>query len=506
MPKRKSDATEADDPAAVHGPDTDGTANADAREDAPGPGPESVPGSATPDEAPLLSTPDVAAEPGSPDPALAPEAPPPLTADSAEAIEPYREPDFVLPADAQPPEPEVVAAPPPPPPSHHAAEPEDPHEAEDEGGGSLAARLLMAVLLLLVGGGLALWGAPKLAPHLPSGMSGVAAWLTPGSTDAAARVTALETELGGRIAALEARLAAAATAQDVGTAVEATASRLDGELSTLREQVAALGGSEVPQQVARLQSAVDGQAAEVATLKAQMETAPAAAGATAEVDVYRAELDGVRAEVGSLQSEVAGLVKRVETAEQNADRQVTLAQTRVTEIETQAETRLTAAEAASGVALIDAALASGAPFEAPLEALGSHPGVTVPPALTAAAPTGVATLAALRDTFPDAAHAAIRASIMAGAGEGVLSRTRAFLDAQIASRSLTPQAGSSPDAVLSRVEDKLRHDDLAGAIREAEALPSEAQAALAPWLDAARLREGAVEGLAALDAALPATN
>ena len=64
----------------------------------------------------------------------------------------------------------------------------------------------------------------------------------------------------------------------------------------------------------------------------------------------------------------------------------------------------------------------------------------------------------------------------------------------------------APDAVLSRVEDRLRQDDLDGALAEAGQLPSEAQAAMAPWLAAARLRAGAVDGLTELEAALSATN
>ena len=65
----------------------------------------------------------------------------------------------------------------------------------------------------------------------------------------------------------------------------------------------------------------------------------------------------------------------------------------------------------------------------------------------------------------------------------MLARGRAFLAAQVASRSLTPQPGAEPDAVLSRMEDRLRNDDLAGALAEADALPSEAAAAWVASVD-----------------------
>ena len=134
------------------------------------------------------------------------------------------------------------------------------------------------------------------------------------------------------------------------------------------------------------------------------------------------------------------------------------------------------------------------------------PGITIPAGLEAAAPTGVATLAELRDSYPDAAHSAIRAGILASSGDGLVSRSRAFFTAQVASRSLTPKQGMDPDAVLSRMEDHLRNDDLAGALAEGQGLPSEAAAAMSGWLDAARLRVGAVDGLAEVAASLPATN
>jgi hypothetical protein len=95
---------------------------------------------------------------------------------------------------------------------------------------------------------------------------------------------------------------------------------------------------------------------------------------------------------------------------------------------------------------------------------------------------------------------------MARAGDGVLERARAFAEAQVASRSLTPQPGPSPDAILSRMEEALRQDDLAAALSEAEALPPEATAAMAGWLDGARARATALADYQALEAEFSATN
>ena len=175
---------------------------------------------------------------------------------------------------------------------------------------------------------------------------------------------------------------------------------------------------------------------------------PPAAGeeAAQQVDVYRAELEGLRAEMGRLSDEVQGLGARVDEVE--AERRPADRRRRSrgsTRSRPSADTALSRAELDADLALVRAAIAGGLPFE---RAARPHRRAArrrrVPDGLTAAAGTGVMTLPALRDAFPDAAHAAIRASIVAGAGDGVVARGRAFLAAQVASRSLTPQTGRRP--------------------------------------------------------------
>ena len=369
-------------------------------------------------------------------------------------------------------------------------------------------------MLLLAGAGLGIWGAPKLAPMLPSGMKPVADWLTPGAGTAEAEIAALRAELDQGLGGVEARFADLPSGSDVeqriGAAVGAAQDAVAGEIAALKQTVGQIDPAAARQRLDRLDTAVQGQVTELKALKDQLAGTAATSGqlsdeAVQKLDVYSAEVQGLRAEMGALQDKVSGLATRIDEVAANADREIATARTEVGEIQTRAATALGAAETDAAVALVRAAVASGQPFAAPLEELAGR-GVTVPEGLTAAAASGVPTLAQLRDSFPDAAHAAIRASIMASAGDGVLARSRAFLEAQVASRSLTPQAGMTPDAVLSRMEDRLRQDDLAGVLAESAALPSEAAAAMRDWLDAAKLRLGAEDGLAALGAAAPATN
>jgi hypothetical protein len=460
------------------------------------------------------ATPGVAPDEGAEDAAARPAEPEAPAADAgpAESIEPGAKP-----APAVEPLADPVAEPATPVDAGLAAEPaatQEPEEHhEDEPGPSFASRALAFLVILLGGAALGIWGAPKLAPLLPSGLAPVSAWLTPGESRAQAEVDALEARLEQGLGGMESRIAELAPPADLDARIEqavgASEARLNEAMAALQQRVDQADGADTRQRLGKLEAAIEGQVAELAAIKEQFAGATAAGGqlteeTVAKIDVYRAELEGLRAEMGGLRDRVGALGARIDEVAAKADREITTAQSKVNEIQAAAATRLGAAETDAELALVRAALASGQPFEEPLTRLGER--VAVPAGLSAAAPTGVATLAGLRDSFPDAAHAAIRASIMASAGDGLLARSRAFLGAQVASRSLTPKPGVSPDAVLSRMEDKLRRDDLDGALAEADQLPSEAATAMGGWLDAARLRAGAVDGLAELNGALAATN
>ncbi|MFT3974187.1 MAG: mitofilin family membrane protein [Amaricoccus sp.] len=400
-------------------------------------------------------------------------------------------------------EPELAAEPEP------AAEPvaapvhHDGHDDEEESGTSVAAWALGILLLLLAGAAFGTWAAPKIAPALPAGMKPVADWLEPGKADAEAEIAALRDELAG----VEAKLGAVPSSGDldarIGAAVAPVADKLGADLATLRQSIDASGGTEARQQFDSLTADLKNQAAQLETLKSDF--SGAAGQVSGDVNVFKADIDGMRAEIESLRAQVSGQASRLDEVARSAEARVASAEQQVAETEQKATTALDAAQAGAQAALIRAAVASGAPYGEPVAALESR-GVTVPPALAAGAQAGIPTLASLRDGFPAAAHTAIQASILAAAGDGVLARANAFLKAQVASRSLSPKQGPGTDAVLSRMEDKLRHDDLAGALAESQGLPSEAAAAMSGWLDSAKLRLGATDGLAALASSLPATN
>lgn len=366
--------------------------------------------------------------------------------------------------------------------------------------GSWAGRLLTALLLLLIGAGLALWFGPRLAPNLPAP---IAEFLRPAGAETEARMAELEQAVTDLRAELANR-PAGVTEDQVSSAVATETGRIDGEITALRDQIGA--GAEVPERLARVESAVEGAQAEMTALRDQLGTSGAGVAASPDLDVYQGELDGLRAEMGTLSDQVAGLRDRVDQVGAEARRQIETAQETVATVQEEANQAVDTAARQADVAAVGAAIAAGQPFAEPLGRLAGMPDVTIPAGLTAAAESGVPSLPALRDSFPEAAHAAIRASIVAAAGDGMADRALALVRSQFATRSLTPEEGNSPNAIVSRMGDRLGDDDLAGALAESEALPSEAQAAMGDWLTQARLRVDANAGLTELQSATPATN
>ncbi|MEO3417135.1 hypothetical protein AAFO92_20965 [Roseovarius sp. CAU 1744] len=146
------------------------------------------------------------------------------------------------------------------------------------------------------------------------------------------------------------------------------------------------------------------------------------------------------------------------------------------------------------------ALDAGVAFESAVADLAGL-GVAVPEVLQQAAATGVPSLTALQESFPDAARAALAASRDAGA-EAESGGLTSFLRSQLGARSLVPREGNDPDAVLSRVEAAAREGRMSDALAEIEALPEEGRAELAEWVSQVQSRQEAVSAAHELSAAL----
>lgn len=238
--------------------------------------------------------------------------------------------------------------------------------------------------------------------------------------------------------------------------------------------------------------------AALADLSARVSALESRPAGTGEVDLtpLRAEIEALRAEMASRATAT------LPTAEIEA-----AAAARMAEMEAQANALRAEAEAAARTADLRAALAqvqtaidAGLPFADPLAALESA-GATVPADLRAAV-DGVASLATLQETFPDAARAALEASVRATTGEGLGDRLAAFLRIQTGARSLEPREGTDADAILSQAEAALRGGDLDATLALIATLPAEGQTALADWSEVATARLTATQSLTALSASL----
>lgn len=292
--------------------------------------------------------------------------------------------------------------------------------------------------------------APTKSSFIPMVLGGVAAaaigfgaaiFVQPKPTDIAANV---EQRLGQQDAALKALKSDVASLpvpdqSGIEAALaqhNAAVTNLAGRLDAIDNQIGALGG--------RL-TALENRPAPAQT--------PNAASAT--------DIADLRAALADQKSQLEAMAARVAEQDKiaNADARATLRRAALTRVQT--------------------ALDNGSGF-APALADLEETGVDIPAGLKAVAAGGVASLAQLQESFPDAARAALSAARKATPETGTGGFT-AFLRDQLGARSLEPQAGNDPDAILSRVEAATRENRLADALAEMESLPEVARVELSDW-------------------------
>ena len=320
---------------------------------------------------------------------------------------------------------------------------------------------------------------------------------TPEDDGTAAALAAIQATLAEQGDALTALGARAASLEDGIAAIPPAAEPVD--LTPLGAQIEALGAR------------IDATGAQISGLMdriAYLETLPLGEGGeggdnsaalAAAVAQMQAALQEQTASLAEQQAANAAMAEELLAAASAAEDRIAAAQA-------QAEARVAVATAQAALGQLRIAVATGAPFAGALQDVAAGAGVDVPETLTAAARTGVPTLEELQASFPAAARAALAEGIRETAGEGVMDRMTAFVQSQVGGRSLEPQEGDDPDAVLSRAEAALREGDVAGAVAELSALPAAAQAALAEWTATAETRIAALEAMDSFAAALDAAN
>ncbi|KIC18183.1 COG4223 family protein [Leisingera sp. ANG-DT] len=282
------------------------------------------------------------------------------------------------------------------------------------------------------------------------------------------------------------------------TALETGQAELETALAALKQQVEA---NQAPD-LAPLASRIDALTAEIEPLK----SAPAPDAA------LRADLDALAARVSALETrppEGASpeAVAAFETelgklqdslAAQRAEVEQMLAEAQAMDAASAEAARIASAQ--TQLAQLRSALDSGNSYAANVQEL-SNLGVDVPAALSGPADSGVATISALRDSFAPAARDALAAAREESKGSGGLLD---YVNRHLGARSVTPQEGDGPDAVLSRAEAAVAAGKLPDALNELSVLPETARAALSSWEAAANARVAAVTAAAELAQSLQA--
>lgn len=337
-----------------------------------------------------------------------------------------------------------------------------------------------AVLGGLIGAVLALGGGYAALRYGPPGLVPM-----PEASGLAATVSASADE----IAALKAQIAELPAPLTVDPVLVERVTALETALAAVQPAP--------PPDLSGLESRLAALEAKVTDLASQPAPAPVVTG-DAPAEAMQA-IAALQAEIAALKSGESGASQAVAAKAAEVTAQLQAAQAEAQKMSEAAAAATQAALARAALSRLMAALDSGVPFEGTLPDLGVDP---VPPALAAHAATGVPTLQALTDSFPEAARTALEASLKANMGASWTDRAMTFLRTQSGIRSLDPREGSDPDAVLSRAEAAVQDDRLAEALAELAALPPEGQAAMQAWADQAKARIEAVAATAEIAAAL----
>lgn len=366
-------------------------------------------------------------------------------------------------------EPAIADDPAPLPPSEEASEQQEPdHRPEERAPAKAVAKSGPGFVPLVLGGVVAAAIGFGLAQFAPEG------WPLPGASPLQVQLT----DQAAEIATLRAQLEAIPLPDT---------SAMTTELEQIRATAA--NALEVAQQAATAApEAGPDMAPEIDALTSRLAALEQRPTPTATANP--AALEALRADIATLRS---GL----EAQKANADSLVEAAEIARAAAAAEAQTVLLQAS----LTKVEAAMQNGLPFVAELAALADA-GVTVPETLTNNAEAGLPTLATLSEGFDAPARAALKESLRGDMGNTWGERFGSFMRSQTGARSLTPQEGDDPDAVLSRADAAVAAGNLQTALTEIAALPDAAQAALADWVAQVKLRNDAQAATAELSAAL----
>ncbi len=262
------------------------------------------------------------------------------------------------------------------------------------------------------------------------------------------------------------------------------------DLSGVETQMTALSA-----QISPLSTSVNGLETQLTTLNTSLaaladrvtavEKRPISEGVSqSAIDAYENELKRLQDSMATQRANVESMIETAKAVEADAKK-------------TRADAAGVLQVAANKVLLakLREDLQSGSSYATVLDDLTTN-GVKIPDGLSASAATGVTTLAALQDKFPQAARAALAMS--RDANKTTDTGITAFFRRQLGARSVSPRDGDSADAILSRAEAALTNGQVSVALDELAKLPDDVKATMADWMEPAKTRLAAITASDAL--------
>ncbi len=287
--------------------------------------------------------------------------------------------------------------------------------------------------------------------------------------------------LDGRLVAIEKK-----STENAGL-IESEAQRLDERLGDAEKRIAA--EAQTPGSVSAVTARLDKLTAETQALGQSLGEARAAGEESRQaIEALRRDMPpaGVADQVARLDA----MLKALNAALDGLAPKVDEMEARLATLEAKKDDPDAAARAALGLALANLARAAEtkSPFRSELDAVASFlPNEPELTSLDAAAAAGVATRANLKERFPALVPSVFEAERRAR-GDGLWARFLANARSLVTVRRTGEIAGEDTEAVIARMEERLKADDLAGAVAEGKALKGAAAEAAKPWLAEASAR------------------
>lgn len=320
------------------------------------------------------------------------------------------------------------------------------------GSTALAGAILGTLLTYILASGLPLPSRPQA---LPPDLSGA--------------VAAQASQLSQQQDALDALKASTTRTQ---VSLDATIAQLDSGLKDASAAIAALKAAIPPAQPAVDLAPIE---AEIKTLRAEVDAIAAGAPGT-DASSIAENLASLEAGVASLTTRLNGVDSTLTALRGDLDAtRKTLDDHINSALPNEVGPALKLPLILSG---LESAFANGRPFEAEIDTLGAVlPGFAIPPELKAAAPSGLSRPDVLMRTF----EAAIPTMLAArpGANGDWVQAAGDWVKGILALRPAEEEQGSSPEAVVSRIEGSMGRRDYATAHQLVAQLPAAMQSAAA---------------------------